>query len=138
MLVWWGRITHMSRTFWVAVGAVGGIYAYRRGQRAVTDAKDRGFVGNVQLATDTVASVAQGASKLVSVAAGQHRPVVVEYESLSQVPAGVQITPVRRTSLAKQRVNVPTTAMRLDALRCAPVIDVRQAPSRRAANTKAG
>jgi len=128
----------MSRTFWVAVGAVGGIYAYRRGQRAVTDAKERGFVGNVQAATDTVTSVAQGASKLVSIASGQPRPVVVEYESLSQLPSSVRVTPVRRTSLAKQRFSVPTTAMRLDALRSAPVIDVREAPSRRAANTRVG
>jgi hypothetical protein len=61
----------MSRTFWVVVGAAGGIYAYRRGQRAVTDAKERGFVGNVQVATDTVASVAQGASKLVSLGSAE-------------------------------------------------------------------
>jgi hypothetical protein len=128
----------MSRTFWVAVGAVGGIYAYRRGQRAVTDAKDRGFVGNVQVAADTVTSVAQGASKLVSIASGQHRPVVVEYESLSQLPPSVAVTPVRRTSLTKKRVSVPTTAMRLEALRSAPVIDVREARSRRDAQTKAG
>lgn len=128
----------MSRTFWVTVGAVGGIYAYRRGQRTVADAKERGFVGNVQFAADTVTSVAQGASKLVSIASGQSRPVVVEYEALSQLPPTVQVTPVRRTSLTKQRVSFPTTAMRLDALRSAPVIDVREAPSRRAANTKAG
>jgi len=128
----------MNRTFWVAVGAVGGIYAYRRGQRTVSDAKERGFVENVQVATDTVASVAQGASKLVSIASGQHRPVVVEYESLSQLPSGVQVTPVRRTSWTKQRVSVPSTAMRLDALRNAPVIDVREAPSRRIANSKVG
>ncbi len=124
----------MSRTFWVAVGAVGGIYAYRRGQRAVTDAKERGFVGNVQVASDTVASVAQGASKLASLAAGQHRPVVVQYEALSELPEGVQVTPVRRTALnkpgSKQRMRVPTTAMRLDALRSGPVVDVREVPQR--------
>jgi hypothetical protein len=128
----------MSRTFWVVVGAAGGIYAYRRGQRAVTDAKERGFVGNVQVATDTVASVAQGASKLVSLASGQHRPVVVEYEYLSQLPSNVRVTPVRRTSWTKQRVSVPSTAMRLDALRSAPPVDVREAPGRRAANSHAG
>ena len=61
----------MSRVMWVAVGAVGGIYAYRRGQRALDEAKARGFVGNVQVAAGTAASVAQGVSKVAALAAGQ-------------------------------------------------------------------
>ena len=117
----------MSRTFWVAVGAVGGIYAYRRGQRAVAEARERGFVGNVAYASETVASVAQGASKIVSLAAGQAPPVVVDYQSLSPVPADVQITPVHRTALSRRRMRTPSTAMRLDALNSASVIDVRSA-----------
>lgn len=35
----------MSRLLWVGVGAAGGIYTYRRGQRAWEQAKERGVGG---------------------------------------------------------------------------------------------
>lgn len=41
----------MSRLVWVGVGAVGGIYVYRRGQRVWQDAKDRGVAGNITILT---------------------------------------------------------------------------------------
>ena len=85
----------MSRVIWVAVGAAGGIYAYRRGQRALDEAKARGFVGNVQVAAGTAASVAQSVSKVAALAAGQPAtPVVVDYASAAELPADVQVTPV--------------------------------------------
>lgn len=116
----------MSRTFWVAVGAVGGIYAYRRGQRAVADARTRGFVGNVQVAAETAASVGQGVGRLAALAGGQPaEPVVVDYRSVAELPERVQVTPVRRTPLRKARVRTPATAMRLDALDPNAVVDVR-------------
>ena len=78
----------MSRVIWVAVGAAGGIYAYRRGQRALDEAKARGFVGNVQVAAGTAASVAQSVSKVAALAAGQPAtPVVVYYASAAELPA---------------------------------------------------
>jgi hypothetical protein len=38
----------MRRLVWVAVGAVGGIVAYRRAQQAVADARERGVVLSAQ------------------------------------------------------------------------------------------
>ncbi|TAK69538.1 MAG: hypothetical protein EPO13_06600 [Actinomycetota bacterium] len=42
----------MRRLFWVAVGAAGGIYAYRRATTAMHHAKDRGLAGNISVAAD--------------------------------------------------------------------------------------
>lgn len=36
----------VSRIVWVGVGAAGGIFVYRRGQRVWLEAKDRGVAGN--------------------------------------------------------------------------------------------
>jgi hypothetical protein len=48
----------MSRLVWVGVGAVGGIYAYRKGERALDAVREQGVVGTVQLvAATTVNSV---------------------------------------------------------------------------------
>ena len=121
----------MSRVIWVAVGSAGGIYAYRRGQRALDEAKARGFVGNVQVAAGTAASVAQGVSKVAALAAGQPAtPVVVDYASAAELPAGVQVTPVRRTALSRRQKRVPATALRLEALNPDGVVDVREMHSR--------
>ncbi len=38
----------MSRLFWTSVGAVGGIYTYRRTQRAWDRARERGVLGTAQ------------------------------------------------------------------------------------------
>ena len=38
----------MRRIVWVAVGAAGGIYAYRRAQLAIADARERGVVLSAQ------------------------------------------------------------------------------------------
>ena len=48
----------MGRLLWVAVGAAGGVLAYRRGQHLVQEARERGLVGSVQAATGTAAGVA--------------------------------------------------------------------------------
>lgn len=47
----------MSRLLWVGVGAAGGIYAYRRGQRAWNTAKDRGVAGNMTVAAATASTL---------------------------------------------------------------------------------
>lgn len=39
--------------FWVGVGAVGGIYAYRKGERVYAAAKERGLAGSAQLVATT-------------------------------------------------------------------------------------
>lgn len=48
----------MSRVFWVTVGAVGGVMAYRRGVAAMHTARERGALGTVQAAASTTSRVA--------------------------------------------------------------------------------
>ncbi len=48
----------MSRVFWVAVGAVGGVMAYRRGVAAVVTARERGALGTAQAAASTTSRLA--------------------------------------------------------------------------------
>jgi hypothetical protein len=84
-------------------------------------------VGNVQVAAETAASVAQGTSRLVALASGKGaEPVVVDYPSAAELPSRVQVTPVRRTPIRPNRVKAPATAMRLDALNKDAIIDLRE------------
>ncbi len=48
----------MSRTFWVMVGAVGGVVAYRRGTRAVARARELGPMGSAQVAAQATSRLA--------------------------------------------------------------------------------
>jgi hypothetical protein len=48
----------MSRVFWVAVGAVGGIAAYRRGTRAAARARELGPLGTAQVAAQATSRLA--------------------------------------------------------------------------------
>lgn len=48
----------MSRTFWVMVGAVGGVLAYRRGMRAVARARELGPIGTAQVAAQATSTLA--------------------------------------------------------------------------------
>ncbi len=50
----------MSRLVWVGIGAVGGIYAYRRGQRVWEQTKERGVAGNTAAITRTATAVYRG------------------------------------------------------------------------------
>ncbi len=56
----------MGRMLWLAVGAAGGIVAYRKGQQVLAEAKQRGVVGSVQAATGSAADAASGARSLVN------------------------------------------------------------------------
>lgn len=55
----------MGRMIWVALGAAGGIVAYRKGQQVVEEARRRGVVGSLQAASGSAAGVAQGTRSLV-------------------------------------------------------------------------
>jgi len=57
----------MRRIVWVAIGAAGGILAYRRVQQALEDARERGVVLSVQ---QVGLSAAQAASTARALAAG--------------------------------------------------------------------
>lgn len=56
----------MGRMVWIAVGAAGGVYAYRRGQRLLEQARERGLVGSMQAATGSAADAAGSASRLAA------------------------------------------------------------------------
>jgi hypothetical protein len=48
----------MSRTFWIVVGAVGGVAAYRKGTRAAVRAKELGPMGSAQVAATATSKLA--------------------------------------------------------------------------------
>lgn len=48
----------MARLVWIGVGAVGGVYAYRKGERALGAFREQGFVGSVQVVAATAANSA--------------------------------------------------------------------------------
>lgn len=48
----------MSRTFWLAVGAVGGIVAYRKSTQAAARARELGALGTAQAAADATSRLA--------------------------------------------------------------------------------
>jgi hypothetical protein len=65
----------MRRTVWIALGAAGGVIAYRRGQKLLEEARARGVVGSVQAATLSASSLAASARSLLgTVAAGSTAP----------------------------------------------------------------
>ena len=77
----------MGRAVWMAVGAVSGIYAYRKGTRAIDGARERGFVGNVQIAANGVATVAGGTSRLISLAA----QAASKQDETAELPAALPV-----------------------------------------------
>lgn len=111
-----------SRIFWVGVGAVGGIVAYRRGHRALEQVRTRGVAGNV-------AAVAGAVSRAAAAAAGFPRaevePVPQYVDHSVRSLESIQVTQVRRTPLRRRRSGVPATALHLDALSPEAVVDVR-------------
>lgn len=56
----------MARLVWVAVGAAGGIYVYKRASAAVEDARQRGVVGNVNAAATTASAFVGSVRQLVT------------------------------------------------------------------------
>ena len=58
----------MGRMIWVAIGAAGGVYAYRRGSRLLEEARQRGLVGSMQAATGSAAGLATTARTLLQAA----------------------------------------------------------------------
>ena len=56
----------MARMVWVALGAAGGIYAYRKSSRALAEARERGLVGNVNAATTSATTAAGNVRSLIA------------------------------------------------------------------------
>ena len=64
----------MRRMVWVAVGAVGGILAYRKAQETLADARERGVVLSAQQAGLSAASALSTAKAMASGAAAAVDP----------------------------------------------------------------
>lgn len=64
----------MRRIVWVAVGAAGGIYAYRRAQQALADARERGVVLSAQQVGISAVTAVSAARGLASQAAAWTPP----------------------------------------------------------------
>lgn len=56
----------MRRLVWVAVGAIGGIYAYRRGSALLADARERGVVLSAQQAATSAMATVSSARDLAT------------------------------------------------------------------------
>lgn len=56
----------MSRLLWAGAGAAGGIYCYRRGNRAWEEAKERGFAGNAAVLASSASSILNHAKRSLS------------------------------------------------------------------------
>lgn len=68
----------MRRMFWVAVGAAGGIYAYKRGERFVEESRERGVVLTVQQVAMNAASTVESARVMVEAKLNHARPDIDE------------------------------------------------------------
>jgi hypothetical protein len=71
----------MGKLVWVAIGAAGGIYAYRRAQRAAETVRERDLVENLQAAGERATSIASSIRTLTALLPGgrpaaQHTIVV--------------------------------------------------------------
>jgi len=79
----------MRRLVWVAVGAVGGIYAYRRGSALVAEARERGVVLTAQQAAlaamSTVASARELAGRMNTARTEQTTGTVIKGQAAARV-----------------------------------------------------
>jgi len=79
----------MRRLVWVAVGAVGGIYAYRRGSALVAEARERGVVLTAQQAAlaamSTVASARELAGRMNAARMEQTTGTVIKGQAAARV-----------------------------------------------------
>lgn len=88
----------MRRMVWVAVGAVGGILAYRKAQEAIADARERGVVLSAQQVGVSAVSALGTARAMASGAAAAVDP----RERTAAVPAVPGTAAGRVLSQAKQ------------------------------------
>ena len=93
----------MGRMIWVAIGAAGGVYAYRRGARLLDEARQRGLVGSMQAATGSAAGLATTAKSLLKAAGTAPKaPVGAPASSAATGAAAARV-------LAEARTRTPGT-----------------------------
>lgn len=107
----------MARLIWVGVGAVGGIYAYRRGERVVEAVREQGVVGTAQVlasaASQRIAARTSGGAPRVDPARGiriggvrislaEDAPSVIPMTSAIPQAAVVDITDARHQESSRR------------------------------------
>lgn len=104
----------MARLFWIGVGAVGGVYAYRKGEQAVDTVREQGVIGTAQI-------VAAAAVQSAAVLRAQPADAVAQ-------PRGLRVGRFRIT-----RADEPAPAPPLSpaAIMDTGVIDITDAPAPR-------
>jgi len=104
----------MSRTFWMVVGAVGGVVAYRKGTQAAVRAKELGPLGSAQVAAQTTSKLAgrtaHGLGRLQDARARREGRLLTgtAQEVTSGPPADWVPAPVAGSKLASPRPPAPT------------------------------
>lgn len=89
----------MSRMVWIAVGAAGGIYAYKKLSQVVEDARGRGLVGNVNAAATTASTLAGNVRS--AVAAATAKPAAAGEPAAEAVRGGGATGPGSVSSLGR-------------------------------------
>jgi hypothetical protein len=90
----------MRRIVWVALGAAGGIVAYRRAQQAMADAKERGVVLSAQqVGVSAVTAVAS--AKALATSATQWSPPSVSSPGTAAARALSRSRNSQRTELGE-------------------------------------
>jgi len=109
----------MSRTFWVVVGAVGGVVAYRKGTHAARRAKELGPMGSAQVAASATSRMAgrtaNGLGRLQEIKARREGRLLtgeVQEGALNPPPVGWVPAPIPGEPVAP--VPAPTAPGRTD------------------------
>jgi hypothetical protein len=102
----------MSRVFWMAVGAVGGVAAYRKGTRAVQQARALGPLGSAQVAaaatSRAAARTANGLGRLADIKAQREgRLVIGTAQEVSALPSATGNDSARVVPIDDDWVPVP-------------------------------
>jgi hypothetical protein len=75
----------MRRVVWIAVGAVGGIVAYRRVQEALADARDKGVVVSAQQVGLSAASALSSARAAAAAATSPRERITIPGSAAARV-----------------------------------------------------
>jgi hypothetical protein len=93
----------VSRLLWVGVGAAGGIYLYRRGNRAWDEAKERGVAGNAAILASSASSMLNHAKRTLVEVQEAKDAKIVQDRAIESPRAQAGQAP----SQVQQRVLVP-------------------------------
>jgi hypothetical protein len=108
----------MSRVFWMAVGAVGGVAAYRKGTRAVHRARELGPLGTAQVAAATTSKLAGRTAHGL----GRLQDIKAQREGRLVLGSAETVAPVSHpTPVADAEEWAPVPSRRAPAAGAAPV-----------------